>query len=162
MSPGPNHATFPAHPSMGLSLSSFLAAVTPPLSPSSPPTPSSSFSRGVSVSTPSPVTQDTHSQSSCLRLHARPSIVRGPFFCRVPATPIPWRLASGVAGYNLALPVSFPPSPHAPWHTSRLWGSFWEPLVYIFLPSPKGQRAAMTSDGAGKVTLGLSSTVVTG
>lgn len=36
MSPGPDYATFPAHPRMGLSLSFFLAAVTPPLSPSPP------------------------------------------------------------------------------------------------------------------------------
>lgn len=35
MSLGPDHATFPAHPRMGLLLSSFLAEVTPPLSPSS-------------------------------------------------------------------------------------------------------------------------------
>lgn len=149
MSPGPDHAPFPAE-------------VTPPLSPSShthlPPAfqrcvcfnPITSHpGRSISVFVPAPVRKAFH----CPR----------PFLLSCPRhTYPPGRLASGVAGYDLALPVSFPPSPHAPWHTGRLWSSLWEPLVYVFLPSPKGQRAAIASDGVGKVTLGLNSTVVTG
>lgn len=56
----------------------------------------------------------------------------------------------------------FSPSPHAPWHTGRLWGSLRDPLVCVFLASPKGQKADRASDGAGKVTLRLDSTVVPG
>lgn len=56
----------------------------------------------------STVTQDAHSQFSCLHLYARPPIVQGPFFRHVPATPVPWRLASSEAAYDPALPVSFP------------------------------------------------------
>lgn len=59
-----------------------------------------------------------------------------PFLLSCSCHTCPLRLASDKAGYNPALPVSFSPSPRAPWHTSRLWGSLWDPLVYVFLISP--------------------------
>lgn len=127
--------------SLSLSVPSW-AKVTPPLSLSA--------LSGLSPASPevcqlqphllSPVTQDAHSQSACLHLHARPSIVQGSLFCRLPATPVPRRLVSGEAGYNLALLVSFSPSLNVPWHASRPWGSLWDPLVYVFFTCLRDKR----------------------
>ena len=125
-----NNIAFPAHSRIGLSFSiPPRVKVTPPLSLSSH-MPFSSFSRGVSAaaSLPSPVTQDAHSQSACLHLQAKPAIVQGPLFCHLSATPVPQRLASGEAGYDLALLVSFSPLLCALWHASSPWGLFEIPL----------------------------------
>lgn len=124
MSPGPNHTTFPAHPRMGLSPSSFSAEVTPSLSPSSPPhlPPASPEVCLFHPRHQSPRTLIL-SLRACACTQDLPLSEALSFVLSPPRlSPGGWQVVWQAMIWLYQSPF---PLHHMPlWHTSRLWGSF--------------------------------------